>query len=982
MANALIKIFIYMDRTIYLKNSLDELIRSLNVDAGLLWIKREEKRMKKMYRLLSILLVVILVISQELAGVTAAAAETTSGTVTNLSSSNSTTNDKTPLQETTDSVIVTFATGGGSISEASKTVIPGNVYGTLPTPILEGYTFGGWYPSESGGSRITETSVVATQNNHSLYARWKPIEVTIYFNGNGSEVEESSKKVSYGKPYGALPEPSLENYTFQGWYTEPVEGQLITPGQIVSITSSTMLYARWKGKPVEVTLDPKGGNVSTLRVIEYYGELYQNLPRPEREFYQFDSWYTQDSDTKIEATVVSQNVNHTLYAGWRRPSYLIYYNAEGGSLSNPNGTIKLGNLYGTLPLPIKKGHIFQGWFTSPAPGGTQVTSADKVTSGVINGMLYAHWKANEQTVYLVGGGAALSKSSIRVSYGGTYEALPTPTLENYTFDGWFTSTSGGTEIKPSAIVNLLSDDTLYAHWTGKVNAVTFDANGGTSSTTKKDVNYGLTYGTLPNPSRTGYNFDGWYTAPGGHNEVTSKDTVRLTSDQTLYAHWTVKQPVITFQGNGGYVIANGEKDTSLDITLAYGSQYGQLPEAFREGYAFDGWFTASSGGSRISGSDINTATSTDTIYAHWSGNTYTVNFNATGGTAPVSQMNVTYGSSYGSLPTPEKLNYTFNGWYTERSGGTKISSSTTVKILEAQTLYAQWTGVGFTVSFDVNGGYTSSASRRMYYADSYGTLPLPLRTGYDFIGWFTERSGGTQIKDNEVVKDTSDLTLYARWEVKTIQISFDLNGGSGSYSPKTIHYGEARTSLPTPVRAGYDFMGWYIGITNGTLVTEGSIENSTRDYTLYAGWQGHSNYVSFDPTGGTVSETSKLVTNGSTYGTLKSPTRSGYSFGGWYSNISGGTKITSSSTVDIAGPTTLYAHWTSEVYTVTFSPNGGSVSPTSTTVLKGQSYSDFPTPTKTGYTFDGWYSSSSASGTLITYTTAARTLYAHWIGND
>ncbi|HHV09437.1 MAG TPA: InlB B-repeat-containing protein [Clostridiales bacterium] len=937
--------------------------------------------MKKMHRLLSILLVTVLVISQELTGITATATVTAANTVTNLSGGNTALNESTSLQESTDSVIVTLATGGGTISESSKTVIPGKAYGTLPTPILEGYTFGGWYTSENEGNRITETSIVTSQNNHSLYAHWKPIEVTIYFNGNGSTVGESSKKVSYGMPYGALPEPTLGNFSFQGWYTEPAGGQLITPSQTVTITSSTMLYARWQGNAVEVTLDPKGGTVSTPKMTLHYGEPYTGLPSPEREFYWFDGWYIQGSDTRVWG-MVPQTVNYTLYAQWRRPLYAIFYNAEGGSLPTTSGSIKLGNLYGTLPVPTKKGYIFQGWFTAPAPGGTQVISADRVSSDPFHDNLYAHWKANEQMVHLVGGGAVLPKTSFRVSYGGTYSELPIPTLENYTFDGWYTHPINGTEVKPSSTVNLLSDDILYAHWTGDRYKVTFDTNGGTSSTKEKEVNYGVKYGTLPTPSRTGYVFDGWYTALGGHDEITSKDTVRLKADQTLYAHWTVRQPVITFNGNGGDVIANGEKDTSYEVTLAYGSQYGQLPEASREGYSFTGWYTSSSGGSRITGSDTNTATSAATFYAHWAGNTYTVNFNATGGTVPIPTLDVTHGSAYGSLPTPERINYTFNGWYTEPTGGTKISAGTVARIYGTQTLYAQWTGIGVTITFDVNGGYTSASPRKVYYANTYGTLPAPLRTGHDFLGWYTEPSGGIKINDNAVVKLPSDHTLYARWELKTIRISFDLNGGNGSYSPKTIHYGEILGTLPAPIRVGYDFMGWFTGVSNGTQVVEGSTENATRDYTLYARWQGHSNYVYFDPTGGTVSETSKLVTNGATYGTLKSPTRSGYSFGGWYTRISGGTKITSNSVVDISGSTTLYAHWTSEVYTVTFNPASGSVSPTSTTVLKGQAYSDFPIPARTGYTFDGWYSSSGANGTRITYTTAAATLYAHWTGNS
>ena len=142
----------------------------------------------------------------------------------------------------------------------------------------------------------------------------------------------------------------------------------------------------------------------------------------------------------------------------------------------------------------------------------------------------------------------------------------------------------------------------------------------------------------------------------------------------LYARWTVKQPVITYEGNGGYVIANGEKDTSYQLTLAYGSVFGQLPEAEREGYTFAGWFTSSASGSEIYSTTVNTATISKTLYAHWTGNTYSVIFDANGGYVSTTLLSYTYGDKYEYLPTPERANYTFEGWYTEAIGGTKITT--------------------------------------------------------------------------------------------------------------------------------------------------------------------------------------------------------------------------------------------------------------------------------------------------------------------
>ena len=125
------------------------------------------------------------------------------------------------------------------------------------------------------------------------------------------------------------------------------------------------------------------------------------------------------------------------------------------------------------------------------------------------------------------------------SYSNTYGTLPTPTRYGYTFDNWYTQETGGSKVDKNTAVGTDPPATLYARWNGIKSTVTFDANGGTVSTTSDTVTYGKKYYSLPTPTRTGgYNFDGWYTEQG--EKVTSDTTVTAIDKHTLYAHWSLK----------------------------------------------------------------------------------------------------------------------------------------------------------------------------------------------------------------------------------------------------------------------------------------------------------------------------------------------------------------------------------------------------------------------------------------------------------
>lgn len=155
--------------------------------------------------------------------------------------------------------------------------------------------------------------------------------------------------------------------------------------------------------------------------------------------------------------------------------------------------------------------------------------------------------------------------------------------------------------------------------------------------------------------------------------------------------------------------------------------------------------------------------------ANATANTYTLTFNANGGTTSIASKSVTYNSAYGTLPTPTRTGYTFNGWYTAASGGTKKTSSSTYSTIGNSTLYAQWSPITYTIAFNSNGG--SGAMNDMscsYNAEYTLTANSFTRTNYMFIGWATSANGEVVYKDRESIKNLSNtattITLYAVWQ--------------------------------------------------------------------------------------------------------------------------------------------------------------------------------------------------------------------------
>lgn len=115
------------------------------------------------------------------------------------------------------------------------------------------------------------------------------------------------------------------------------------------------------------------------------------------------------------------------------------------------------------------------------------------------------------------------------------------------------------------------------------------------------------------------------------------------------------------------------------------------------------------------------------------------------------------------LPTSQKEGYVCVGWYTKKTGGTKITSKTKFNFSTSTTIHARFV-TPYTRKFNANGGTVDQKSKSVGYGYAYGTLPVPERAGYTFLGWYTKKTGGSKITSSTKVTNKKTKTLYAHWK--------------------------------------------------------------------------------------------------------------------------------------------------------------------------------------------------------------------------
>ena len=577
-------------------------------------------------------------------------------------------------------------------------------------------------------------------------------------------------------------------------------------------------------------------------------------------------------------------------------SYTVTFNANGGSVSTTSLTGKKTTSY-----------TFKNWNTSSNGSGTSYAPGASYTkdAGVT---LYAQWESS-------------------VSYNPI--TLPNAIRSGYAFKGWDTnsSASSGTfgTIMPTQNV------TVYAIWSPSDNLAAEGTWGNLSWTLDKTGLLEISGNGGMDDFNPEYQF-AWHTYKSSITNVIIQPGVTNIGEGAFFdfdSLRTVSIPdTVTKVGYGAIARCDNLSSVILPASVTRidnggFAECGNLKDVYYGGTE-NQWNAISMGG-------YNDSLQSATIHYNSTGPaaTYTVTYNANGGSGAPASQTKTQGQSLTLSATKPTRSSSSAGSYTVtlNANGGSVSSTSLTAVRTTSYTFKNWNTVanGSGTSYASGASFTTDANTTLYAqwnsntSTASVTLPTPTRDGYTFNGWATSSSASSGATGSYT--PSGNVTLYAVWNSATYTVTYNANGGSGAPASQTKTQGQSLTlSTTKPTRA----------------------DSSDGSYT-----------VTLDANGGSVSTTS-----------LTSAKTISYTFKDWNTAADGsGTSYASGASFTTDANTTLYAQWNSSTSTASVT---------------------LPIPTRDGYSFEGWATSSSASsGTTGSYTPSGNvTLYAVWVKRD
>ena len=912
---------------------------------------------------------------------------------------------------------IRFHANGGAGSMADVTVPYDTVY-SLPKNqfTLKGYQFDEWIDADHSMAiddegNISRTSAQSRSDVVDLYAQWTPNEYYVAYNSNkpnGATGNISGTMAKSNHEYDTSNNLKANGYrltgwTFQNWNTKADgSGTSYTDKQSVTNLTATngatvTLYAQWKANTYTVKYDGNGSTGGSTASSSHTYDTAKTLTANgfTKTGYTFKGWNTKadGSGTSYADKASVKNLSSTngatvtVYAQWAANKYTVAYNANGGSGTMTADTATYGSGYVTKENAFSRtGYTFKGWNEKADGTGTDWTNwigKSWTWTYTKNITLYAQWTVNKYTLTITGdSGVETITGNGTYNYGTTanvtYQIKPGYHIKNITGttadgdpNGAWTGHTGKSGTVTDTWTVKACNRTIVVHTEPNIYTVKYDGNGNTGgSTASSNHTYGTAKALTANGyTKTGYSFNGWNTkADGSGTAYADKASVKnLTTANggsvTLYAQWTKNSYYLDLNGrldgkSTGNITGYGTADIYVDgvqkandVTdfyqkIPYGSKYEIKDIKVVTGHTYVGVHSGS-----ITGT---IGTSNVGVVLEFKTNKYTVAFDKNNGTGSMSGQSFTYGVAQAlTANTYKRTGYTFKGWNTKADGsGTSYSDKQEVSNLSATdgatvTLYAQWTANKYTVTIHPNNGvlnvsdssikantdgtYTANV---IYGSTNYNALGVSAsRTGYQMLGFYDNTSGGTKLWNNggACLKDGKYWNASNQW----------------CYAGNVDIYPQWKANTYT---VKYD----------GNGATGGSSASSSHTYDV----------------------AKALTANGYI--------RTGYTFKNWNTQADGkgvsyADKASVKNLTSVNGATViLYAQWSINSYTLTYNPNGGSVSPTSKSLTYNSAYGTLPTPTRKGYAFTGWFTAASG-GTKVSESTKMGTgnitIYAHWKAN-
>ncbi|EAC4201831.1 LPXTG cell wall anchor domain-containing protein [Listeria monocytogenes] len=585
--------------------------------------------------------------------------------------------------------------------------------------------------------------------------------------------------------------------------------------------------------------------------------------------------------------------------------------------------LEAGELIKTNPaIPVVEGYAFWGWYDQPNGQGVRWTPTGLPMPGH-DLHLYGYFTIKTYTATLISEERTATQP---VVYQKKINEPTKPVKDGYTFIGWYDAETGGKKWDFDNDLMPGKNVTLYARFASKTYPMTFDNDG---VTTTETVDYDGLAEEPTTPTKAGYTFDGWYDAETGGKKWDFAQDKMPANPVTLYARFTMNNYIATFNNDG----------TTTTQTVDYQEALTEPTEPTKDGYTFEGWYDAQTGGTKWNFATNKMPANNITLYARYSVKSYTATFDKEGTTT-------TQTANYDSLLTepaaPTKDGYTFDGWYDAETGGTKWNFATNKMPAKNVTLYARFTVKSYTATFDKDG---TTTTQTVNYDSLIQEPTAPTKDGYTFTGWYDAETGGTKWDFAANKMPAKNVTLYARFSTNAYTATFDTEGTT---TTQAVDYDSLLTEPTAPTKDGYTFDGWYDAETGGTKWNFATNKMPAKNMTLYARFSLKAYTATFNVEDTT---TTQAVDYDALIEEPTAPTKEGHTFDGWYDAETGGNKWDFAANKMPAKDVTLYARFTVKSYTVTL--NGEAVT---TQIVDYLGLLQEPTaPTKAGYTFDGWY---------------------------
>lgn len=728
------------------------------------------------------------------------------------------------------------------------------------------------------------------------------------------------------------------------------------------------------------------------------------------------------SKSTVSGTIGSSNTSETVY--YYPITYTISYNANGGSGAPSSQTKSHGtDITLTTAKPTRTGHTFLGWSISSTSASAMYSSGDTFTLNA-NTTLYAVWSAKKYTIsYDANGGTGAPASQTKI-YGLTMNLSTTkPTRSGYTFKGWgTTSTATSALYQPGDSYSANSNRTLYAVWEQNAPTtytVSYNANGGSGAPASqtKTHNVALTLSSTK-PTRSGYTFKGWATSSSATTvSYSAGGSYTRNASITLYAVWQCNHPTSTRTyitgcdweercNNCGVVTATGTTHGPYSYgawayystsqhrrtkacnygdysTYEYASHstttnYEEYSATQHKKYSYCDTCSSTVGSASYEAHSFTTTTSGGKVtktcskcgYTESEDQTYTISYNANGGSGAPASQTKTHGVTLTlSLVKPTRSGYTFMGWATSSSAtSASYSAGGSYTANASRTLYAVWQCSH--ISYDIR--YVTSCDWERVCSNCGLVLATGTTHGpYNYSGWiYSNELSHSRVKSCQY-GDFSEIEFGAH----STTVKFE--SVSATQHKYYDSCADCNHMIGTESLESHSFVS---RTENGRIYHECSLCGySYSEAVTYT--------ISYNANGGDGEPAAQFKVHGETL-TLSStiPTRDGYDFLGW------ATTSTATSASYTAGGSytgnanaTLYAVWQRSVYTVTYNANGGSGAPSAQTKYYGGTVTIPSTiPTRTNHVFIGWATTSAATSVAYNpgdnYTDdASITLYAVWM---